>query len=167
MLHRNLRICGKERGLPAMAGEEQNLAVPGSLLQPPERGSAACVIEVGQRVVQNDGNTGFLRQNQLANGQPGSQIQLIRCSGGEKLNVPVDGITFGSGSEAEAAIQRGGGVTPTGKLLKNFGGSAAQLGEKRFCRVVLAPVRVSMARRRASYSVSSCAICDCRRSAAD
>ncbi len=48
------------------------------LLQPPESGGAALVIEIGEGVIQNNGDGFLRRQHQLADGQPGGEVELIR-----------------------------------------------------------------------------------------
>ena len=65
------------------------------LLQPPEGGGAALVVEIGESVIQNDGDGLFRWQYQLADSQPGGEVELICGPGGQKLDVPVNGVPGG------------------------------------------------------------------------
>ena len=78
-----------------MAGEEQDLSVFGFPAQPPQRGGAAIIVKIGKGVIQNQRDLLLCRQHQLANGQPGGQIQLIGGSSGEQLDIPVNRIPGG------------------------------------------------------------------------
>ena len=77
------------------------------LLQPPEGGGAALVVEIGESVIQNDGDGLFRWQHQLADGQPSGEVELIRSPGGQKLDVPVNGVPGGAGSEVKAPLVQG------------------------------------------------------------
>ena len=70
-------VTREEDGFPTVAGEEQDLSVFGFPAQPPQRGGAAIIVKIGKGVIQNQRDLLLCRQHQLANGQPGGQIQLI------------------------------------------------------------------------------------------
>ena len=131
-----------------MTGEQQDLALACRLRQHVQRKAQALVVEIGESVIQNDGDGLFRWQHQLADGQPSGEVELIRSPGGQKLDVPVNGVPGGAGSEVKAPVQSGGGVASLCQLMEDLRRPAAELGGKS----VLAPVKVSMARRRASYS---------------
>ena len=122
----NFAVSGKKFRLPAVAGEEQDLPVPGGLLQKPQGGGAAPVVEIGQGVVQHDGHLLFRRQHQVADGQPHRQIQLVQRPGGEQRCVPEHRVPGGLRGEAEAPVQHHAAVTAAGELGEDLGGPAAQ-----------------------------------------
>ena len=122
------------------------------LLQPPEGGGAALVIEIGESVIQNDGDGLFRWQHQLADGQPSGEVELICGPGGQKLDVPVNGVPGGAGSEVKAPVQGGGGVASLCQIMEDLRRPAAELGGKSVLQDGVGTVKVSMARRRASYS---------------
>ena len=97
------------------------------LLQPPEGGGAALVVEIGESVIQNDGDGLFRWQHQLADSQPGGEVELIRGPGGQKLDVPVNGVPGGAGSEVKAPVQGGGGVASLCQLVEDLRRPAAEL----------------------------------------
>ena len=70
--------------LPAVAGEEQDLARLRLLPQEVQGGGAAGVVKAGQGVVQDDGDGVPGGQDQVTHRQPHGQIQLVRRSGGEE-----------------------------------------------------------------------------------
>ena len=74
------------------------------LLQPPEGGGAALVVEISESVIQNNGDGFLRRQDQLADSQPGGELELICGPGGQKLDVPVNGVPGGAGSEVKAPV---------------------------------------------------------------
>ena len=113
-----------------MAGEQKDLPVGRCLLQPSEGSGAALVVEIGESIIQNDGDGLFRWQHQLADGQPSGEVELIRSPSGQKLDVPVDGIPGGAGSEVKAPVQSGGGVASLCQLLEDLRRPAAELGGK-------------------------------------
>lgn len=123
-------VTREEDGFPTVAGEEQDLSVFGFPAQPPQRGGAAIIVKIGKGVIQNQRDLLLCRQHQLANGQPGGQIQLIGGSGREQLDVPVNRISGGLSGEMETAIQSRAGVASFGKLLKDLRRPAAGAAEK-------------------------------------
>lgn len=88
MLNGHFRVSGKEISLPAVAGEQEDLPMGRGLLQPTEGGGAALVVEIGESVIQNDGDGFLRRQHQLADGQPGGEVELICGPGGPKAGCP-------------------------------------------------------------------------------
>ena len=64
----NFAVSGKKFRLPAVAGEEQDLPVPSGLLQKPQGGGAAPVVEIGQGVVSTMGTcfSGGSTRSQMA-----------------------------------------------------------------------------------------------------
>ena len=100
------------------------------LLQPPEGGGAALVVEIGESVIQNDGDGLFRWQYQLADSQPGGEVELICGPGGQKLDVPVNGVPGWAGSEVKAPVQSGGGVASLCQIMEDLRRPAAELGGK-------------------------------------
>lgn len=135
-----------------MAGEQKDLPVGGCLLQPSEGSGAALVVEIGESVIQNDGDGLFRWQHQFADSQPGGEVELICGPGGQKLDVPVNGVPGGAGSEVKAPVRAAGGVAVPLSIMEDLRRPAAELGGKSVLQDGVAPVKVSMARRRASYS---------------
>ena len=123
-------VTREEDGFPTVAGEEKDLSVFGFPAQPPQRGGAAIIVKIGKGVIQNQRDLLLCRKHQLANGQPGGQIQLIGGSGREQLDIPVNRIPGGLSGEMETAIQSRAGVASFGKLLKDLRRPAAELRRK-------------------------------------
>ena len=55
-LNGNGRVAGEKRGLPAMAGEQQDLPLLRLLPQPLQSGFTAGTVKIRQGVVQNNGD---------------------------------------------------------------------------------------------------------------
>ena len=96
------------------------------LLQPPESGGAALVVEIGESVIQNDGDGLFRWQHQFADSQPGGEVELICGPGGQKLDVTVNGVPGGAGSEVKAPVQSGGGIASLCQLMEDLRRPAAE-----------------------------------------
>ena len=150
--------------LPAVTGEQENLAVFRLLPQPAEGGGAALAVKAGQSVVQNDGYGLLRRQHQLADGQPDRQIQLIRRASGEENGFPGDAAAI-LGEDPKGPVQGDAAVRAAGQFGENLCGPLAQCGGKRPCRAVLACSSAPAASSRALYSVSRAAISSRSRSA--
>ena len=99
-------VTREEDGFPTVAGEEQDLSVFGFPAQPPQRGGAAIIVKIGKGVIQNQRDLLLCRQHQLANGQPGGQIQLIGGALAQHLNAAGCGVAGGLGGESQRPVQQ-------------------------------------------------------------
>ena len=75
------------------------------LPEPVQGGGTAVIVKIGQGVIQNDGSGGLRRKHQVADGQPGGQVQLVRRTGGEESGVPVQPCAGRLSGEMKAPVQ--------------------------------------------------------------
>ena len=114
--------------LPAVAGEEQDLARLRLLPQEVQGGGAAGVVKAGQGVVQDDGDGVFGRQDQIADGQAHGKIELVRRPGGEAAHVPGHAGACGLRRDPEGLVQNHAAVGSAGEAVENLGGALPQGG---------------------------------------
>ena len=124
-----------------MTGEEQNLAPRGFGAQKVQCCGAARLVEIGQGIVQNEGDLFVGGQHQLGNGQTQGQIKLV---GG---TLAQQGGTAGNGScifrcRVQCAVQEYMLIASAGKGVEDLAGPAAQYRRKTGLQVGIGPVKL-------------------------
>ena len=116
--------------LPLVTGEQQNLPLFALFQQPLQCGSHAGVVEIGQGIVQNEGDLFLCGEDGSANGQSGGQVQLIGCALAQKTYVAARVISGGRSRQGKSTVEKYLRVLLAGQCAENFGGATSQLGRE-------------------------------------
>ncbi len=85
-----------------------------------ERALAALVVEIHERVVENDGTGLVLRQRELADREAHRKIELVDRARAEKRCVPRDGVANLPGRGPQFLVELHAVVASAGELGENF-----------------------------------------------
>ena len=105
--------------LPALAGKQEHLPPLGELHQVVQGGGHALVVEVDQRVVQQEGGGAVPGQDHVADGQTHRQIELVGGPLAEQGGLVGDELARLLGGGGQLLVQQHLIILPLGQLCKD------------------------------------------------
>ena len=92
--------------LAVLAAKEKDLAARALNEEPVQRGGEPVVVEVRERVVQNERTFPIGGKDHLADGEPHGQIELVGGALTQQLDAARGGVAAGLGGEGEVAAEQ-------------------------------------------------------------